>query len=119
MQPLSVVEFEVTVQTVNRHFDRFVIPDVNLFVLHRSPKPFDKDVVQRSTASIHADQESSTLEPTGELRTRELRALIAVEDLGLARPQRPLQRRHAELRMQRTRNLPAQHVSAEPIQDRY
>src|SRR5947208_14433507 len=59
---------------------------VDPFVLHGPPQALDEDVVVAAPASIHADLDSVILQHVGELVTGELRALISIEDAGLAEP---------------------------------
>jgi hypothetical protein len=57
---------------------------VDPFVLHRSPQALDEDVVVAALASIHADLDPMIPQHLGELITGELRALIGIENAGLA-----------------------------------
>jgi len=52
-----------------------------MFILHRTPQLFDNDVVKDAASPIHTDLHPSRFEPPREGRTRELAALIAIEDL--------------------------------------
>src|SRR5262249_59738787 len=119
MRSLAIIELEVAFQTPHRVIDRLVVLDVNVFILDRTPQPLDEHVVQRPASSVHADSYSSTLQLADELGAGELRALVAVEDLGLSLSKCPVQRRQAEPSLQGDRHFPTQHVSAEPIHDRY
>src|ERR1700719_145713 len=55
-------------------------------VLHGPPKALDEDVVVAAPASIHADRDPMIRQHLGELIAGELRALISIEDAGLAEP---------------------------------
>src|SRR5438445_13703905 len=59
---------------------------VNPFVLHGPPQALDKDVVVAAPASVHADRDPMIRQHLGELIAGELRALISIEDAGLAEP---------------------------------
>src|SRR6202043_2144678 len=59
---------------------------VDPFVLHGPPQALDEDVVVAASASIHADLDSVIRQHLGELIAGELRALISIEDAGLAKP---------------------------------
>src|SRR5258705_4680572 len=57
---------------------------VDPFVLHGPPQALDKDVVVAAPASIHADLDPVIPQHLYELVAGELRALIGIEDAGLA-----------------------------------
>ena len=59
---------------------------VDPFMLHGPPQALDKDVVVAAPASIHADLDPVIPQHPGELVAGELRALIGIEDAGLAEP---------------------------------
>src|SRR3954467_7707307 len=59
---------------------------VDPFVLYGPPQALDKDVVVAAPASIHADLDPVIPQHRGELVAGELRALIGIEDAGLANP---------------------------------
>jgi hypothetical protein len=74
---------------------------VDPFVLHGPPQALDEDVVVATPASIHADRDPVIPQHPGELLAGELRALIGIEDVGLAEPGEGLaQRLDAEPRRQ-------------------
>jgi hypothetical protein len=56
----------------------------DVFVFERSPQPLDEDVVHPAAATVHRDADVGLLQGVGEGKPGELRALIGVEDLGLA-----------------------------------
>jgi hypothetical protein len=58
-----------------------IVFQVYLLVLDRAPEPFRKDIIERPAAAIHADADEVILQNAGELVTRELRPLVAVEYL--------------------------------------
>src|SRR5437868_13857241 len=77
---------------------------VDPFVLLGPPQALDEDVVVTAPASIHADLDPAILQHVSELVAGELRALISIEDAGLAEPGEGLaQRLDAEPRRQRVR----------------
>src|SRR2546427_3668072 len=86
MKPLPIVEPEIWPKVSNRIGRIGVVLQVNLFVLHGSPQPFDENIVQSSPPSIHADQDVLFLQPARESFAGELRSLIRVEDLWTALP---------------------------------
>src|SRR5690349_23244917 len=59
---------------------------VDPFVLHGPPQALDKDVVVAAPASIHADLDPVIPQQFGKLVAGELRALISIEDAGIAEP---------------------------------
>jgi hypothetical protein len=92
---------------------------VDPFVLHGPPQALDEDVVVAAPASVHADLDPAIPQHIGELVTGELRALIGIEDVGLAEPGEGLaQRLDAEPRRERVRQPPGQHSSGRPVDDR-
>src|SRR5438309_11253109 len=92
---------------------------VDPFVLHGPPQALDKDVVVAAPASVHADLDPVIPQHVGELLAGELRALIGIEDAGLAEPGKSFaQRLHAEARSERVRQPPGQHSSGSPVDNR-
>src|SRR5262249_56769407 len=79
-----VVEDEVPAQSTSQFGNFFVSSDIDVFVFHRPPQTFDKDVVQSPPPTIHAHRHSGGFQPPGERLGRELHALVRVEDLGLS-----------------------------------
>src|SRR5262245_53021373 len=111
MQTLSIVELEISAQAGDGLWRRFVITDVDVFVFHAAPEPFDEDIVQRPASPIHADGDLALFENPGERATGELRTLIRVEDLRLRHLQRSVQRAHTELALHRRRDFPTEHIA--------
>lgn len=58
--------------------------DVDVVMLDRSPEVFDKDIVQRSAFSIHADRDAVGCKNASEFRAGELAALIRIEYFRIA-----------------------------------
>ena len=50
-----VVELDVLSQGGSRFLDRVVRPEVDLFVLDRSPDSFHEDIVAPAALAVHAD----------------------------------------------------------------
>ena len=50
-----VVERDVFPQGGSRFVDRFIGPEVDLFVLDRSPDSFHEDIVAPAALAVHAD----------------------------------------------------------------
>src|SRR6202162_5979295 len=84
VRPLVVVKRQPIADADASLGDRPVCLEENLFVLQTSPQPFDEDVVQEPSFTIHADPDAQGLQLTEERRTGELHALIGVENLRLA-----------------------------------
>ena len=80
---------------------------VDLLVFDRTPEPLDEDVVPPRTLAIHRDGDFRLLQHRREVHRGELRALIRVEDVGLAiAGERFLDRFDAEGRFHRDRQPP-------------
>jgi hypothetical protein len=59
-------------------------------------------------------------QPVGPEEGRELAALVRIHDLGRAEAvDGRVQRFDAEVRLERVRDAPSQHVAGEPVHDRY
>lgn len=117
MQPLRVVEFEVTFQAEECIFPCPVILDVDLFIFHAPPQSLDVNVIDAAPLSVHADCNISRLKNGHEFFACELGTLVSVKDGGGPLPQGALQTTHAELSVQSVRQLPGQDVAAEPVHD--
>src|SRR5450759_4621394 len=111
--PLLVVEPEVPAQLRPRVGHRVVVLQVHFLVLDRAPQPFAQHVVEGPPAPIHTHPRPGGLHPIGEQRRRELGPLVGVEDLRRTPVQRRLERVEAALAIDRNRQLPRQHVTAE------
>ncbi len=72
-----------------------------MFIIDCAPPSVDKDVVKDAASPIHTDLHPSRFAPLREGRTRELTALIAIEDLGAPLVERLLQGLKAEGRILR------------------
>jgi len=118
MQPLRIIEEEVTRQTPTRFVHRFVGMKINFLVLHRPPKPLDEDVVEHPAAAVHRNPDALRLEPARKFRACVLPALVAVENLRPRDPQRSIKSRQTELFFQENREFPSQDIATEPVHDR-
>src|SRR4051794_22375811 len=118
MGPSSVIKVEIPADRMSRLADRFVGSQIDLLVFDAAPQPLDEHVVSPCTLAVHADGDAVAGEQAGEGRTGELRALISVEDAGLAvTGQSSLQSLDAEGRLHRDRQPPGQNPAGRPIQD--
>jgi len=81
MQPLVVVELEVGGDALPRLGHAFVGLQVDLLVLETAPESFDKDVIGKAAAAVHADGNPMGAQHAGEVVVGELAALVGVEDL--------------------------------------
>ena len=84
MRTLAVVEGEIFAQANHQFPHRGVALQIHVLMLDVTPQPFNKNVVERSPPSIHADDHVFSLEDRSECIAGELRSLIAVEDLRFA-----------------------------------
>ena len=55
VRPFLVVEGEVLVQAGEQRGYRLILLEVDIFVFDAAPEPFDKEIVEAPTASIHTD----------------------------------------------------------------
>ena len=94
----------------------FVAADEDVVILHRAPEPLDHDVVQGSAFAIHADADPMAFQYSGEGVAGVLAALVGVEDPGLPFGlQSFFQAFDAERGVQAVAELPADHITARPI----
>lgn len=59
--------------------------EINKFVFDDAPEPLDEDIVKGPAMAVHADANACFYKAVGKRRRGELGALIAVENLRLAR----------------------------------
>ena len=120
MRAAPVVEHQLATKTATRFRDASVGAQVDFLVCDRPPEPFDNDVVAPRGLAVHADRNLGVLHGRQKGDGGERAALIGVQALGGAIPsQRFAQRRHARPRLQRHRELPREHLAAEPVNDRH
>jgi hypothetical protein len=65
MQSLPVVEAEISSQSISNFRHTAIIIQVNIFVLHASPQPLYKDVIQRPHACVLAYLDILLKQPPG------------------------------------------------------
>lgn len=82
MLTLGIVEMEVVGKTSARFINGPVRSQKDVFVFHRAPQPFGKNVVHASASSVHADLNVAPEKNVCILRARKLYTLIAVVDVG-------------------------------------
>jgi len=58
---------------------------IDAFVLHRPPEPFDEDIVHPASPAVHADLDLGCAQHPDEGVAGELAALIGIEDIGLTK----------------------------------
>ncbi len=116
MDALVIIEGKVRPQPGAGLAHAAIVMQVDFFIFHRAPEPLGENIIEGPPAPIHTDAHSSRRQQVCILRTGEVTALVAVEDLRRGRRQRPLHGdRHKRLG-QRLVQLPTQHITAEPIQ---
>lgn len=74
----------VSIQPLSGFRSVGVVPQIDLLVRHTPPEPLHKDVVPRPASRINADQDLGLGQSPREGHADKLRALVGVEDLGLA-----------------------------------
>ena len=111
---------EISPQPSSELSDRVVGVEVNMLILDRSPKSFDKHVVHPSAFTIHADLNAVGLQDAGEGIACELTALIGVEYLGqlLAFPYGVFQRLACQCPVHRVGDRPTKHIARVPVHHR-
>src|SRR5450432_4259126 len=117
MWAAAIVEIEIPPERGSRFRHAVVGPQIDLLIFDRAPKPLDEDVVPPCAFAVHADLDVLGREHAGEGGSRELRALIGVEDFGPAMGRQSLlQRLDAEGGLHRDRYPPRQHPPREPVE---
>ena len=114
--PLVVVESDPAPDTGLGLRAGFPGVQIDAFVFQGSPKALDEDVVQRPGFAVHGYLGLGPLQSVGPVEGCELRPLIRVHDLGRAELVDGLvQRRNAELGLQRVRYPPGQNLAGKPL----
>lgn len=116
MRALRVVERKVRIQPRSRGVDIRVRGQKNIFILHRAPQAFRKDVVHAPSPAIHTDLHIFSGEEIRVLRRGEMAALIGIVHFRNAHGKRPLQIFKTEINIQRFGELPADHIARVPIE---
>jgi len=81
---LVVVVTEVARQPRVQVMSVVVVAQVEVFVFHCAPEPYDEHVVQGPASAIHADGDVCAQQNARKSFARELAALVGVEDSGPA-----------------------------------
>lgn len=115
MRSFRIVEGEICTQSLGGLRHAFVVLQIHFLILDASPESLHEDVIPASPSSIPTDADVFLFESVGEIFTGELRALIAVEDVGLGAPECSLQGCDAEEAVQGVGEFPGEHVAAEPV----
>jgi hypothetical protein len=82
MRTTAVVE--IPTQRLSGDRKGLVAVQIDLFVFHGFPQPFDEEVVAPAATAIHADLDLFLLKHADESRAGKLTALIGVHDFRLA-----------------------------------
>src|SRR5260370_805521 len=118
MWTAAIIEVEITADRVPRLANAFVGPQIYLLVFDAAPQPLDEHVVPPCSFAIHADRDAVAGERAGEGRAGELRALVGIEDFGLAvTSEGVLQCLDAEGRLHRDRQPPRQNPAGRPVEN--
>src|SRR5258708_19522941 len=116
MWTAAIIEVEITADRVPRLANAFVGPQIYLLVFDAAPQPLDEHVVPPCSFAIHADGDAVAGERAGEGCAGELRALVGIEDFGLAvTSEGVLQCLDAEGRLHRDRQPPRQNPPRRPV----
>src|SRR5262249_58774096 len=118
MRPMAVVEVDVAAERSSRLVDAVIGPQIHLLVFDTAPEALEEHVMAPRAPAVHADRNLVLDQDVGEGETRELPALVRVEDLRIAMTgQRLLQRLNAEYRLHPDRRAPRRNPAAEPVPD--
>jgi ABC-type glutathione transport system ATPase component len=80
VRPLVIVKRKPAADPSTRFGNRSVGLDVHLLIFQAPPQPFDEDVLQKATLSVHADPDAPARKLVGERGAGELYALISIEN---------------------------------------
>ena len=84
MRADPIVEIQILAKRRTRIANAVIGAQIHLLVFHRPPQTLDEYVVPPSAAAIHVDGDAVLVQQPREGRTRELAALIRIENLRLA-----------------------------------
>ena len=84
MPPFFVVKFEVLRKTFSCICHRAISFEIDIFILHAFPKPFNKNVVHPTAFAIHTDRNVLRVEGIGKHFRCKLTALIRVDNFRAA-----------------------------------
>jgi len=76
MASLAIVILEIGIERLPGFMDGFIGLQINFFIFDAFPCPFDNDVVNPSTFSVHTDLDPVRNKRIGEFQGRELAALV-------------------------------------------
>ena len=120
VRPLFVIIAQPVSDELTRLPSILEIVQIDTLVFERVPETLDEDVVPPSALSVHRDLYPSLPEELGELPTRELAAMIGVEDLRPAIAAQPLLQGLLPGRtVQGVRQPPRKHRARRPVHDRH
>ncbi len=119
MPPLIIVKVKVGVQARFQSRHRLILHQIHMFTLHRALQAFDEDVIHRPASAIHTDANAGLFQRLRKRRGGELHPLARVKDFRLSSHHCRLQPIETEQAIECIRELPGQHLAAEPVQDRY
>jgi len=115
MKPFGVVEPEIFPEAPGKIPDRFVVVQVEPFVLERAPEAFNKNVIKGSSPAIHADSDIPFLQWSEESLAGELASLVGIEDLRLSFFKGSGEGFNAKRCIQGVRKLPGKDKAAVPV----
>lgn len=118
VDPVVVVKREVFLQPSLEVSDILVAVQIDVFILHATPKTLHEDIVQTSTLAVHRDFYTMTLELRSERSTCELRALVCACDLWLRLAKGLSEHVHAEVRIEGIRESVTNDKAAVPVDHR-
>ena len=102
MRTAAIIELKVAREACSCRGDRFIDMEIHLFVFHRSPEPFNKNIIAPRASPIHTQANPVGLDESGKCVIRKLTALIRIHDVWVPIPsQGLLNSLKAELDVQR------------------
>ena len=111
-----MIELKVAREACSCRGDRFIGMEIHLFVFHRSPEPFNKNIIAPRASPIHTQANPVGLDESGKCVIRKLTALIRIHDVWVPIPsQGLLNSLKAELDVQRDGHAPGQDSARMPI----
>ena len=118
MPPLLVIPLDVFTEPLLELRAVLGRVQIEVFILHGAPEPFDEDIVERPTTAIHADGNAVVLEDGHPCVCSELGTLVGVEDVWVSiLGKRLLQCTHAEVRVHGVGHPPGQDLARVPVLD--
>ena len=117
MGTLGIVEAEIVAETGPCIPGVLISFEIHLFVLHRTPQPLYEQVVAVAPFPTHADSDAMLFQESGKGFTGELGALVGVEYVRSALPERFFQRLDAKTGVQGVGKPPGEHITTVPVDD--